>query len=317
MLRSTPKEREDVEGYFLSQSKKAHVTFMQKVHSENVVGHKHDVWDVHASDGRWWVITNPANLYSQTQFPNMDYAVTFHLGLCIRIPRTDEQRETDIHVLPFAALLNQLHNLPEDLSQADELSDYQAIGMKSRELLLAFIGVAQDIIKWPVEQPPQRANFRDWIDIIFNTLLGGKEHEARRRLLKTTCSEAWTFCNWLTHAKGATWYDAEAAQVITEHAIEAGVSLLLRTTRQVPEACPKCGSPHLSAQVAQPDDEPELILQRPACEECGWTGIHVRIDPKAPRTQIVTREKSEADTGQCIVPNVPLTRLTKPLKDEE
>jgi hypothetical protein len=53
------------------------------------MGHAHDVWDVHASDGRWWVITNPTNLYSQNQFPSMDLAVTFHMGLTLRIPRGD------------------------------------------------------------------------------------------------------------------------------------------------------------------------------------------------------------------------------------
>ena len=317
MLRATPEEREHVEGYFLSQSKDAEVTFLQKVHSESVAGHRHDVWDVHASDGRWWVITNPTNLYSQTQFPNMDYAVTFHLGLCIRIPRTDKQRETDIHVLPFAALLTGLQNLPEDVADADELADYQAIGVKSRELLLSFIGVAQDIIKWPVEKPPQRANFREWIDIIFNTLLGGKEHEARRRLLKSACNEAWTFCNWLTHTKSATWHDAEAAQGAVEQAIEPGVSLLLRTIRLVPEECPKCGSPHLAPEEGRSEEEPGKILQRPACGHCGWRGLPVRIDPGAPKVEIVTREESDAETGACIVPNVPLTKLARPKSDED
>ena len=31
--------------------------------------------------GRWWVITNPTNLYSQELFPSLDYAISFHVGV--------------------------------------------------------------------------------------------------------------------------------------------------------------------------------------------------------------------------------------------
>jgi hypothetical protein len=311
MLASTQEERETVEEYFLWQSPKASISFLQKVYCETVAGHKHDVWDVHASDGRWWVITNPTNLYSQTQFPNLDYAVTFHLGLCVRIPRTDEQKETDAYFTPFSALLNELHNLPDSLGQAKSLSDYQGMGVKCRELLLSFVGAAQDAIKWPVEKPPQRANFRAWTDTIFDTVLGGQVQQERRRLFKSLFNEAWTFANWLTHTKSATWHDAEAAQTTVDHAIGFGVSLLLRVIRIVPEQCHKCGSPNLSPQEARPDEMPDTVWQRPACEDCDWTGLPVRVDPDAPQTELITRQGGE-NTGECIIPNVPLTRLTRP-----
>src|SRR4051812_5257174 len=95
MLPASDEERAYIRDYYLSQSPKAEARFLQKVYSEAIMGHVHDVWDVHASDGRWWVITNPTNLYSQDQFPNMDYAVTFHVGLCLRVPRTERQMRSD------------------------------------------------------------------------------------------------------------------------------------------------------------------------------------------------------------------------------
>ena len=52
---------------------------------------RHDIWDVHTDVDRWWVITEPMNLYSQDQFPNMDLALSFHVGLCLRIPRSERQ----------------------------------------------------------------------------------------------------------------------------------------------------------------------------------------------------------------------------------
>src|ERR1700720_4517114 len=235
MLPATEEEREAVVGYYLSQSPGAEVTFLQKIYSEAIMGHRHDVWDVHASDGRWWVITNPTNLYSQDQFPNMDLAVTFHMGLCLRVPRTQQQKSSDRTIKPFEAVIKKLHEASDALGQAHNVADYQAIGMRSREALLTFVGAAQDIAEWTTEAAPKRADFRAWSELICNTALGGRPQQDRRRLLKSLLSEAWVFANWLTHSQSATWHDAEAAQSTTEHALGLAMSLVLRHIRLVPE----------------------------------------------------------------------------------
>lgn len=66
------------------------------------------MWDVHTNANRWWVITAPLNLYAQDQFPNMDLALTFHVGLCLRVPRSDRQKLADIPAEPFAECLRGL-----------------------------------------------------------------------------------------------------------------------------------------------------------------------------------------------------------------
>lgn len=140
MLTATEEEKAEVTRYFLSQSgPDARVDFLQKVYAETLIGHRHDVWDLHTNDGRWWVITNPTNLYSQEQFPNMDLAVTFHMGLCLRIPRTQQQQVSDRRALPFGAVFGKLREATVALHQAGNLSDYQAIGVRTREALLVFI----------------------------------------------------------------------------------------------------------------------------------------------------------------------------------
>jgi hypothetical protein len=84
-----------------SQAPDLTVEFAQKIYSENVLDHRHDVWDVHTNVDRWWVITNPTNLYSQAQFPNMDLAVTFHIGLCLRMPRSEKTKLAELWVRPL------------------------------------------------------------------------------------------------------------------------------------------------------------------------------------------------------------------------
>ena len=156
MLKATEEEIEEVREYFEWQAPDLEVTFMQKVYSEAVLNTRHDVWDIHTNKDRWWVITGGTNLYSQEQFPNMDLALTFHIGLILRIPRTEEQLEDDLRILPFGPVFEKMEEAGTAVTQAHNLADYQAVGVRCREALLELIGVAQDAAMW-TDTPPQQA----------------------------------------------------------------------------------------------------------------------------------------------------------------
>lgn len=314
MLPTTEEEKAGVVEYYLSQSPGAEVTFLQKVYSEAIVGHRHDVWDVHASDGRWWVITNPTNLYSQAQFPNMDLAVTFHMGLCLRVPRTQQQMKSDRNIRPFGAIFTKLREASDALGQAQNVADYQAIGMRGREALLAFVGVIQDVAVWTTEAAPKRADFRAWSELICNVALAGASQKERRHLFKSLLTDAWVFANWLTHAQSATWHDAEAAQTTIEHVLGLATSLVLRHIRSVPEQCPNCGSPHLFPEEGWREDLPKVAWERPVCDNCGWTGMPVPVDERAaePEEDDLFTRVGGGDDDECIIPTVPLAKLSKP-----
>jgi hypothetical protein len=133
MLSATQEEIDQVTSYFEWQAPDLKVQFLQKVYVENVLNHRHDVWDVHTDKDRWWVITNPTNLYSQQQFPNMDLAVTFHVGLCLRVPRGEKQKLSDLPIERFAECYRYLSEASDALNQAQEMADYQSIGVRCRE----------------------------------------------------------------------------------------------------------------------------------------------------------------------------------------
>jgi hypothetical protein len=135
---------------------------LQKVYTENVLNHQHQVWDVHTNVDRWWVITNPTNLYSQQQFPNMDLAVTFHVGLCLRIPRSEKQKLSELPIEPLAERYRYMSEASDALAHAQEVADYQAIGVRCREALLAFTKAAQTVMPWTDDKAtkPKRADFK-------------------------------------------------------------------------------------------------------------------------------------------------------------
>src|SRR5437879_900875 len=148
MLQSTPDEKQAIIDHMNFQAPDLTVEFLQKVYAENVLSHQHVVWDVHTNVDRWWVITNPTNLYSQEQFPNMDLAVTFHVGLCLRIPRGQKAKLSELPVEPLAACFRHMSEASDALASAQEVTDFQAVGVRCREALLAFTSAAQAVMPW-------------------------------------------------------------------------------------------------------------------------------------------------------------------------
>ncbi len=75
----------DIREYVEIQASDETVIHLEKITSENILDKDYDVWDVHTDKSRWWVITSPTNLYSQKHFPSMDYTLSFHVGLTMRM----------------------------------------------------------------------------------------------------------------------------------------------------------------------------------------------------------------------------------------
>jgi hypothetical protein len=309
MLKATEEEIEDVLEYFEWQAPDLEVTFMQKVYSEAVGNSRHDVWDIHTNKDRWWVITGGTNLYSQEQFPSMDLALTFHIGLILRVPRTEEQREDDLRILPFASVFAKMEEARTALTQARSLNDYQAVGVRCREALLELIGVAQDSSMW-TDKPPQRANFRAWTEIICNELLPGDTNKERRGAVKSALESAWTFSNWLTHSKSATWLDADMAHVMVQVASGMLARSIIRALRGVPEECPNCGSPHLEPEHAEDAAAPGVLWERPRCADFGWTARPVPILDLEDGQPMITREGEKSEEHSIIT--VPLRTIVRP-----
>jgi hypothetical protein len=317
MLQSTPDEKQAIIDYMNWQAPDLTVEFLQKIYAENVLSHQHVVWDAHTNVDRWWVITNPTNLYSQEQFPNMDLAVTFHVGLCLRVPRGQKAKLSELPVEPLAACFRHMSEASDALASAQEVTDFQAVGVRCREALLAFTSATQVVMPWAGDDAskPKQADFKAWVDHICSACLAGQTHEHRRHLLKTLLDEAWRFSNWLTHAKASTWYDAEAATMTVEHALGMAASLVIRHVRAVPEACPACGSNRLSPQRGFHSSAPDIEWERPTCDKCGWLGDPVPIlgDPEA---YAPDEDDYPQPEGDCVIPSVPFRELRKPKRKD-
>ena len=75
----------DIADYVEGQTHDEIVQHVEKIKQEIVLGDKYEIWDVITDKNRWWVITNLTNLYSQQHFPSLDYTLSFHIGLMMRL----------------------------------------------------------------------------------------------------------------------------------------------------------------------------------------------------------------------------------------
>src|ERR1700722_20048749 len=89
VLKAGGDEADHIRSYVEREARGETVKHLEKVASESIFGQQMDGWDVRTDKNRWWVITNPTNLYSQELFPSLDYTLSFHVGVTTRMVQAD------------------------------------------------------------------------------------------------------------------------------------------------------------------------------------------------------------------------------------
>ena len=290
LFRQSDKEAQEIKEYVEWQ---AHgdekVLHAEKVASERIFGRQHDVWDVHTDKERWWVVTGPTNLYSQTLMPSLDYTLSFHIGLMARVEARREPIGSEAEQEFLRITNRKLVQASEAFDKADEAEEFQAVGMRCRESLLALIKElteGSDLAEG--DDLPKAADFPAWNERIADAIAPGSSAEYIRGYLKTTGERAWRLANWLTHANNATRNDAELALSATSHVINNYAASVLKRRIAAPERCGRCKSYRITT-----DWRPELGptgLYVPRCEACGAEKLPPTIGkPRKKKTKPATQ----------------------------
>jgi hypothetical protein len=243
------------------------VTFLEKVLTEHVMGVANNCWNVHTNKGQWWVIDGyMTNLYSQKLFPSLDYLLSFHLGLALRVNSertgTEDPRLAD----RLAAALRKWEQAAAALDASSESEEVQAVGMRCRETLLAFIRSVADPAMVPDDtEKPQTANFVKWSELVANHLASGSRNERIRGYLKALAKETWELVNWLTHTANASKVEGTMAIDATHLVLEAFGTAVIRHERQMPERCARCNSLRLQLVYMS-----EFSNDAAICQACGF-----------------------------------------------
>jgi hypothetical protein len=290
-MRATKRQTEAIRAYVEDQAHEQ-VIHLEKAASEMVGPVRHDIWDVHCTDSRWWVITEPTNLYTQEDFKSRDVALTFHLGLSLRVSYLHDRK---VPLAPEAAVLlagswRRWEQAFETYDTGDEAEDFQAVGVRLRECLISFLGeTTSDELVPSAQEVPKAADFRAWTELLANRLAEGESNTYLRSYLKKLSAETWAYVNWLTHAKNAIRMDAEIGLKIVEHLLGTFTAARLRLGHQSLR-CGSCGSYRMVSGT---------------CDRCGWD------DPDYDPLEPPTRKSRRRPRGEC-VPSSDISTFMRP-----
>lgn len=255
-MSATRTEKDDIRAYVEGQLDEA-VVHLEKVGSELVGPSRHDTWDVHCADGRWWVVTNPTNYYDQKDFKSRDVVLTFHVGLMLRVS-SEKERRVPVQPEPAALLPGSWRRWQqafEAYDSGDEAEAFQSVGVRLRECLVSFVGETRsDELVPEGEARPKDGDFKGWSGLISNELAAGSSADRLRSYLKKLAIETWEYVNWLTHAKNAVRLDAEIGLKAVEHLLGTFTAARMRMTG-TNTRCRECQSYRVVAGT---------------CSHCGW-----------------------------------------------
>lgn len=262
-MRASKRQAEAIRTYVEDQAHEQ-VIHVEKAASELIGPVRHDIWDVHCTNSRWWAITEPLNLYSQEDFKSRDVALTFHIGLSLRVSYLHDRR---VPVAPESAVVlpgswRRWQQAFDAYDAGDEAEDFQAVGVRLRECLVSFIGETTSEELVPAGQAaPKDAGCKAWTELLANTLATGESNACLRSYLKKLSAETWAYVNWLTHAKNAMRMDAEIGLKAVEHLLGTFTAARMRLGRQSLR-CESCGSYQMVAGTVIAAAGPILTTSR-------------------------------------------------------
>lgn len=293
-MKASDLEREQVLDYFAAQMADDPVVHLEKVAVERVGSVLHDIWDVHCRGSRWWAISNSLNYYSQDDFTSRDVALTFHVGLMVRIASREELPITEeaAGLLPRAWRL--WEQAVESLDGAREAEDFQAVGVRLREAMVTYAGeVADDSLIPEGGDAPKAADVVGWTNLLIADQAEGPSSKQLRSYSTKLTRETWDYVNWLTHAKNAIAYDAHIGVAVVSHFLSVITAMCLRAATGARSRCASCGSYRIVAG---------------ACIRCGWDDP----DYVTPASRELTEEELAARLAEPCVPSSDISTFMSP-----
>lgn len=246
------------------------IKLVQKIRSYRLLGYDYDLFDVHTTDERYWVITHMTNLYSQSKFPSYDETFSFHAGLMMRLWERDriqiEEEKEDL----VGDSWRRYETAVQALDEAREAEDFQSVAIKCREALLAF-GREHQGSAWVgnVDPRPKNSDFKGWARVYATRLATGR----MRTYLAEIAAKTWDVSVSLQHDSNATVWDAEMLLDATQNVLGMFGTALVKADREPPRRCPKCDSYRLSTDGGiDVCDGVEGWASAEACGACDYRG---------------------------------------------
>lgn len=246
------------------------ITLVQKIRSYRLLGTDYEIFDVHTTEERYWVITPMTNLYLQSRFPSYDETFSFHVGLIQRMMERERTEIPEDVEESVGKAWTRYEEAVESLNHAKEAADYQSVAIRCREALIAF-GQQYREEPWLKigEEQPKDSDFKGWAGLYAQGLATGRV----RRYLIAVAEKTWDLANSFQHNSKSTEWDAEIVLEATSHVLSIFGTAIVQNTRRPRAQCPKCDSYRFSTTGDyEVRDGQEGWTSRDVCSACGYQG---------------------------------------------
>lgn len=289
-MKASELEREQVLDYFAAQMADDPVVHLEKVAVERVGSVLHDIWDVHCKGSRWWAISNSLNYYSQEDFKSRDVALTFQVGLMVRIASREEVPITEEAAGLLPRSWRQWEQAVDSLDGGREAEDFQAVGVRLREAMVTYAGeVADDALVPEGDVAPKAADVVGWTNLLIAHLAEGPSSKQLR-----------SYATKLTRDVGLRQLAHPCKErdcLRRAHRCRCGESLPVNGLRGMPARCKRCEEQVRGLRLL-PDRERFLHALRVARHELRTAGFSAADPGGACRT---TGEALRAQLGHLHV----------------
>lgn len=308
-----------ISAYVEGQAHGEVVQHAERMLAEKVAGTAYEVWDVRTDADRYWVVTNPTNLYAQDDFKSADYLLTFHIGLGIRVMERSRVEGTPAVEAEIGVAWRKFEQAVDAFNTADEAEGFQAVGVRCREALIA-LGrhIAGDVPEEELQERPKASNFKAWADLGAERLAQGR----LRAYLKSAADKSWDLVVWLQHYDEATPWDAELTLDATSHALGMFGNAMHRRDLSAPPRCPRCASYRVESDLGfDVQDNPSVHWEENVCGACehrwdhhfqiftpsdGWVRhdtLPATLPDPATFARHVASRRRDVDPSECVLPD--------------
>lgn len=155
------------------------------------------------------------------------------------------------------------------LDQAEEAEEFQSVGARCRESLIAMVkSLALPEMVPSGQDAPRRADVKNWCELVANHVARGDSASEVRGYLKAISASGWQLVALLVHSGTAAHADGEIAINATQHILATFGIAVFRHARGIPDRCPDCGS--YKIRLRRRPGAPKEAEAVPACQACGW-----------------------------------------------
>lgn len=274
---------EDVKKYVEWQSQdKCKVLSAKPEHNFNDLGTEISVWNVKTdTDGDWWVVegdTVPMNLYPQSAYYfSADEVYSFHMGLMQRMSASNEKYDPEDFVRGVTLgteiapeLFRKLKSVALLIDTAQEIEDFQSIGVQCREILIELGNHIYQPEMAGADEQPQASNMKKKAELFIQFYLKGAENSDYRSIIKKLTEATWDYACKITHSSNTTYYEASTCVMLCTSLVGVYENIFQKVSDPISQyQCKTCKSKKL--QIIDDESDQNGIVQKLflKCEECG------------------------------------------------